>query len=234
MKALERYLCLLITILLYPAMSLGQSVKLPVSIDVESRRLAAVKVEWDGDDLKYTAPPQLDVIREYDPDPKVVRLRVIGYIKGSYELKAIACKGGKLSDFATCVVNVDSPQPGPGPTPPVPPTPDQLTNLVLEAMKYETDPERQKHRESLASLYRQGAGIANNLTITTWGQLFQTMQAASATLGVTGKIPKVQQVISAHLQANLPTDRNRALAAERAKASETFLKVAAALEAAKE
>jgi len=101
----------------------GQKVTLPPKIEVKPGRIASITVEWDGDDIRYTSSEDLDVFREYDPDPKKVRLRVIGYQTGKYRLVAIASKGGKLSDFATCVVQVgDAPPPVP-PTPPTPPDP---------------------------------------------------------------------------------------------------------------
>lgn len=108
----------------------GQTVSLPEKVEVKASRMGAVLLAWDGDDCRYTASAELDVFREYDPDPKKVRLRLIGYASGQYEIKAIACKGGKLSEFATCVVVVGDPTPpvppgpapGPGPSP-VPPGP---------------------------------------------------------------------------------------------------------------
>lgn len=108
---------------------LAQSVKLPPEVKVDKGRLAAVKIEWDGDDVKWIAPPELDVFREYDPDPKVVRLRLIGNKNGKFPLHALAAKGGKLSDPATCYIIVGDvpPDPGPGPKPPDPPVPPDPT-----------------------------------------------------------------------------------------------------------
>ena len=212
----------------------GQSVKLPETVKVEVGRLASVKIEYDGDEVKWTVAPQLDSFREYDPDAKVVRLRLIGYVRGSYEVKAVTCKDKKLSDFAVCVIVI-----GDGPTPPIPPVPpptppDQLTSLISEALRFETDADKVQLKNSLAALYRQGAVTANDLRILTWGQLFTTMQQDATARQVRGKLLKVQTVIAAHLNENLPNDPNRSLAAERAKAAEVFLKVAVALEAAKE
>jgi hypothetical protein len=117
-----------IVALLLAASAAAQSVKLPDAVTVAPGRLAAVAVEYDGDDVRWRVSSDLDVFREYDPDPRKIRLRVIGYAPGRYELSAVACKGGKLSDFAACVITVGSPAP---PPPPPPPTPSQKVAWVI-------------------------------------------------------------------------------------------------------
>ncbi len=114
-----RYIFSILIFLLASAAS-AQSVKLPAEIKVQPGRLASVLIEYDGDDVRWTTPPELDVFREYDPDAKKIRLRLIGYTAGKSYLHAVAAKGGKLSDFATCLIIVGEP-PDPGPKPPVPP-----------------------------------------------------------------------------------------------------------------
>src|SRR6266581_4727241 len=114
-----------IAALLLAAGASAQSVKLPDAVTVAPGRLAAVAVEFDGDDVRWRVSSDLDAFREYDPDPRKIRLRLIGYAPGRYELSAIACKGGKLSDFATCVITVGNP------TPPPPPPPAQKVAWVI-------------------------------------------------------------------------------------------------------
>ena len=215
----------------------AQTVKLPERVTAGVGRLAAIKVEYDGDDVRWTVPPALDAFREYDPDPKVVRLRVIGYMAGAYELKAITCKDKKLSDFAVCVVVIgDGPTPPVPPIPPVPPVPppDALTLKIVEAMRFETDGNKDDLRQIMAKFYRASAVLADDLAITTWGALFAAMGRSAEVYGIKGKLPKVQAVLGAFLSTELPTDPARALAGERDKAKSSFLKVAAALDAAKE
>ena len=211
----------------------AQTIKLPERVAVGVGRLAAIKIEYDGDDVKWTVPPTLDAFRVYDPDPKVVRLRVIGYSAGIHELKAITCKDKKLSDFAVCVVVV-----GEGPTPPPPgpnpPVPDALTLKLIEAMRFETDANKDDLRQIMAKFYRAAAVTADDATIATWGALYAAMQQSAFVYGIKGKLPKVQAVLGAYLSEALPTDPARALAGERDRAKASFLKVAAALDAAKE
>lgn len=111
----------LLAVVLAAAPAQAQTVTIDQRVVVPVGRLTTVKANYDGDDFKYTADPQLDVFREYDPDPKVVVIRAIGYKEGVYQIKAVTCKGSKLSEFAVCTVVVGSPKP-PDPTP-VPPTP---------------------------------------------------------------------------------------------------------------
>ena len=115
----------LVVALLLAAGASAQSVKLPEAITVAPGRLAAITVEYDGDDVRWRVSSDLDVFREYDPDPRKIRLRLIGYAPGRYELSAIACKGGKLSEFAACVITVGSP------VPPPPPPPSQKVAWVI-------------------------------------------------------------------------------------------------------
>jgi virulence-associated protein VagC len=96
----------------------AQSVRLPAELKVAPGRLAALTVEWEGEDVRWDVPADLDVFREYDPDPRKVRLRVIGYSPGAYRIVAVAAKAGKLSDFAACVVRVGGTEPKPPDKPP--------------------------------------------------------------------------------------------------------------------
>jgi hypothetical protein len=214
----------------------GQSLKLPAEIKGEPGTFITITPETDGKAVKFiTLDPGLSVFPSSLLKDSTIAVVLAGK-PGRYRVLAYTAKGDLPSEpVITTVVVGDAPGPGPGPGPTPPPTPpDQLTQQISEALRYETDPDKAKLKDTLAALYRQGATVANNLSVTTWGQLFSAMQQAASTLGVRGKLPKVQAVISAHLSATLPTDPQRALAAERAKASETFLRVAAALEAAKE
>lgn len=222
-------------LLLLPATLRAQSVKLPAEVKIAPGRLAAVKVEWDGDDVRWDVPEGLDCFREYDPDPRVVRLRMIGYTPGRYRLLAVAGKGGKLSEFGACVVVVgDAPPPGPGPLPPGPgPTPDDPLYGKLQAA-YAADASATKADDArkLAALYRQGAEIAGRADVTTWGHLFTVMADAARTLGVSDKLGAVQSALAAELSAKLPTERAKALDAPgRELAAVQFRRVATLLDA---
>ncbi len=223
-----RFTCLFLWALL-PSFATAQTVKMPERVAVGVGRLAAIKIEFDGDDVRWTVPPTIDAFREYDPDPRVVRLRLIAYNAGTYELKAITCKDKKLSEFAVCAVLVgEVPVP-----PPPPPTPDALTVKIIEALAFETDPDKLQLKGQLAKLYRASMVSTDIKMIETWGDLFTVMGQDAGIFGVKGKLPKVQAVIGAYLSNLLPTDPARSLAGERDKAKAAFAAVAAALDGAK-
>jgi hypothetical protein len=117
----------LLILLLLPLAGWGQQVKLPFELKVERGRLVQLAIEYDGDDVKWIMPRELDAFREYDPDPKKIRLRILAPAAtkdGTYDLIAIAVKAGKLSEFARCSLVVgDGPKPPDPPVPPVPPDP---------------------------------------------------------------------------------------------------------------
>lgn len=113
----------LLLLLACPLSAFCQTVTMPQTVPVAINRLAVVEMTYDGDDFKYTVPPELDAFREYTSDPKQVRLRVIGYQAGMHRIVAVTCKGAKLSEFGSSLVIVGTSPPGPGPLPPLPPTP---------------------------------------------------------------------------------------------------------------
>lgn len=207
----------------------AQRVSLPPELKIEPGRMGAIKVEWEGDDVKWVASPSVDVFREFDPDSKIVRLRIIGYERGTAEVLAVACKGGKLSDIAVCRIVV-----GATPVPPPGPTPDEpLAKAIREAFALETGTDRLRQARTLGSIYRAGAETAKLERVTTWLQLFEIMRDAAAIEGLADKLPKVRAAIAAHLSALLPVDPAAPLT-DRAVASRAFLAVALALEALKE
>lgn len=113
-----------LTLLLCASFARGQTVTLPAEVKVPVGRLAAVPIAFDGDDVRWDVPPELDCFREYDPDPKKIRLRLLGYQPGKFRLLAVSAKGGKLSEFAACVVIVGDPLPVVTPNPKPTPKPD--------------------------------------------------------------------------------------------------------------
>jgi hypothetical protein len=93
----------------------------PAEINVPTGRLASVPIVLDADESDYVIlGANVDGLREYDPDPKKLRLRVIGYEPGVAWIVVSSQKGGKLQGVYTCKVIVGG---GPLPPGPLPPTP---------------------------------------------------------------------------------------------------------------
>lgn len=120
----------LLLVALLAQASFAQSVTMPQSVPVSIGRLASVTMRYDGEDFAYDVPPELDAFREYGTTPNEVKLRVIGYVNGTFRITAVTCKGGKLSPFQSCLVLVGGiapPVPVPPNPTPVPPTPPDPT-----------------------------------------------------------------------------------------------------------
>jgi hypothetical protein len=190
-------------------------------------------VVWSGEDCAWTASPELDVFREYTSDPKVVRLRVIGYKAGLYRLEAIACLGGKLSPFSTCTVVVgDVPAPGPRPPEPTPPQPQPADPILADYQAaYAKEPnaagERAVFRTGLEATYRFGTTAAHDAGLGDWGALFAAVQAEAKRQGSSGELLHVQAVSKKHFLYQLPTEPTTKLdSAGRALAADLFGKCA--------
>lgn len=111
------------------------AITIPDKIDCKTGRLASVKIVSAAKDTRWVISPseEIDVFREYDPDPSVIRLRFVPLVDGSYYLTVGGALGDKES-LKTCTLiatggSPPNPPPTPvppvppGPTPPVPPTP---------------------------------------------------------------------------------------------------------------
>jgi hypothetical protein len=111
----------LLCALLFAIPAAGQG-RGPAEVTVPVGRLASVPVTVDADEADYLIlGADCDGLREYDPDPKRLRLRVIGYSPGVAFVVVTAQKGGKL--LLATVVKVTFLGTGPTPTPPGPTPP---------------------------------------------------------------------------------------------------------------
>lgn len=205
----------------------------PAEVRVKPGRLASVVIQHDGDDVKWMGSEELDQFREYDPDPKKIRLRILaGDKKGKYRLTAISCKEGKLSDFYHCDIIVDD-KPGPGPGPEPEPEPnDPLHQPLLAAFYAENAADKADIKSRLADFYEEAASAAKDQTYKTWGALFGAMKSASQSpsVNVFGKLTAVQKVLQEEMGKVLPADGTRALdAAGRETAANLFLRFAKVL-----
>jgi hypothetical protein len=213
----------------------AQSVTLPEKVELKPGRLVAVTVTYDGDDLSWQAPAEFDAFREYDPDPKKIRLRLFAPPEtkpGEYRFLAVTCKGGKLSPFAVCIVTVPGP-PAPPPPPPPPPEPTDPLYLSLKAA-WQAEPAatRAVLRDRLAAIYEVAVGYVTAPRDKTQGELIARVKdAAKAQVGDPATVlPVLRQAIAAYLKANLVTDPAAPIDPRSAAA---FSAVAKALEALK-
>lgn len=125
MRASCTAVCALLLSLAQPSMA---EVKGPREVAVPVGRLATVPLTVDGDESDYQIlGTEVDAFREYTPDPKQIKLRVIGYQPGTAYVVVASQKGGKLQPLFTVTLTVTgtapvppTPPPGPTPNPPVP------------------------------------------------------------------------------------------------------------------
>lgn len=130
---MSKTLSAVVVLLLLAAHSAAQ-IKGPQEVTVAVGRLASVPLAVDGDESDYQVlGSDVDAFREYTPDPKQIRLRLIGYAPGTSYVVVASTKGGKLQPLFTVKVTVT----GSGPTPPGPgPTPDPVPPLDPLAAKF--------------------------------------------------------------------------------------------------
>jgi hypothetical protein len=101
----------------------SQTIDLPAKIEARTGRLASVTIKSTAKDLQYLAVPsdQMDILREFDPDPAVLRLRFLPYADGQYTLIVVGALGDRAK-IASCTITAKGLLPPP-PIPPVPPDP---------------------------------------------------------------------------------------------------------------
>lgn len=203
----------------------AQSVKLPTEVKAQVGRMAAVRIEYDGDDVRWFVSPELDVFREYSADPKDVRLRVLGYTRGQFQVIAISAKGGKLSDFAVCAVTIGDPlppvpppaPPGP-PVPPNPPTPppapvDPVADRLRGALG--RDPEdaaaKAKAAQTLGAFYSAMSGHVKDPKVGTVGDLLADYRAAIPSILGPGVVANLRKQIAVEISGVVGDDPTRAI-----------------------
>ncbi len=116
----------LFTILLLTSSASGQTLTLPASATVAVNSQLDITAVSDCEDIRWIAPenPGLVVMEYGRHGGKATDVTVIGLVPGSYRLRAIGAKAGKLSQIALTIITVPGAPPTPTPTPiPDGPTP---------------------------------------------------------------------------------------------------------------
>ena len=220
-----------VLVLCVGSLACGQT-KGPQEITVPVGRLASVPITLDADESDYVIlGSNVDGLREYDPDPRKLRLRVIGYEPGVAYIVVSSQKGGKLQPVYTCVVRVGG-GPGPAPVPPVPPVPppEPLTPLA-KSIKEAAQADGFTKLKEFADGFRTCDALINRATTVAELQASTTASLASA-VGTEwrGKAPTLKAILSKELSV-LP--ETGALTPDvKAMASGVFLSLAKAFEGA--
>jgi len=192
----------LIAILLLQGISFGQTISIEDKVEVKNGRMASVTIKSDGKATNYVALPNdnLDIFREYDPDPTVIKLRLLSYTNGTYYIVANTTLNDKITT-KTCVVQVGGPAPVPVPPDikpiPVPPGPDaQLLKNLKAVYAADSSSDKETELEALIALYEQGSTfVKTRADLKTYGQVWTAFSEVAKTLGCSKKLIAVQQLI---------------------------------------
>ena len=234
-----------------PAVSAADNpyVKLPATVAARPGRLTVLHAETNGKTVRWVSLSEGADVLPYLANSAIFSAP----LAGRYQVLAYTALDDTPSDPATTTIVVaEGPPAPPGPTPPepvppvppapVPPAPpppapvDPFVAALQRAYTAEADTQKAARKTNLAALYRQGAKVALDPAVTTWGQLFDAMDRAakSPAVDVAGKLAGMQGVIGAELQKQLSTDRAQPLnTGGRALAEKQFDRVAQALEQVK-
>ena len=174
----------------------AQTISMEDKVVTQSGRMASITIQSDGDATTWliVPPTNVDVFREYDPNPNVIKLRLLSYTNGSYYIVASSTSNKKVSQ-KTCLVLVGTPDPTP-----VPPTPEpesQLLKNLKAVYAADSDTDKANQLEALIALYDQGSVFTKTRSdLKTYGQLWKAFSDVSVTLGCHGKLKGVQQLIA--------------------------------------
>lgn len=225
----------LIALLLCSTIASAQTV--PDKVVTQAGRMAGITITTDGDDLAWTvAPPtNVDVFREYDPNPNVIKLRILSYSNGVYYIVVSQTKDKKITQKVCTVIVGTAPDPVPGPDP-IPNVDAQLIKNLKAVYAADSSPTKADELDALIALYEQGAVFTNTRKdLTTYGQLWKAFTDVATTLGCHGKLKAVQQVIANEMvTAGIPTSAaDGGTAIDRAKLVPILQKVATLLKQVK-
>jgi len=205
-KTVKRFLSL-IAIFLLPCGLFGQSVTMEDKVVTQAGRMASVTIKSDGKATNWVVvpPENIDIFREYDPDPGVIKLRLLSYSNGTFFIVANTTLNDKLAT-KTCVVQVGV-APPPIPVPPGPPVPPDVDAQLIRNLKavYAADssPNKEHELEALTALYDQGAVfVKTRADLKTYGQVWDSFAQVAKTLGCSQKLLAVQQLIRNEMQTN--------------------------------
>jgi hypothetical protein len=233
--ACSRWTTACIALMIFTINAQCQTVKVPKQLDATVNRIITLNVEYEGDDIKWTYNEQsIAVFREYDPDAKKIVLKILPYVNNqTVQIKFIACKDKKLSDFATTDVVIGaSPGPNPGPTP------DPIENPLVKAFQIayskETDTTKAELLKALTAVYEQTVEVIDKPEITTWGTLKRTVTAYQVKVNTSGKLQNIQVVTRDFVKDKFSDDEDKVMTVDDKKlAKDSFTKLAAALKQVK-
>lgn len=191
-----------ITLLSY-GWAFGQSITIEDKIVTKAGRMASVTIKSDGKATAYTVVPAegVDIFREYDPDPVIIKLRLLSYTNGTYYIVASTTLNDKIAT-KTCVIQVGEPDPIIPPDP-KPPVNAQLIKNLKAVYAADSSINKSLELKGLTALYEQGAiFVQTRPDLKTYGQVWGSFEEVAKTLGCSKKLIAIQQLIQNELTLN--------------------------------
>jgi hypothetical protein len=192
-------------------------VVIPPAVNIPTGRLGSVLIQSNGPIVRYWSDSRgVDVFREYDPDPRIIRLRILGYQPGVFKMIAYTAIADMPSEPAVCTVMVgDGPgpnpvPPGPNPVPPgpvPPPTPnDPLWSTLAAQFGADQSPNKKEQAKQLAAVYRQAVAVTiNDASLKTINDFYRVVRDAAAQLVPLPALQPIRETIANELNAQIGT-----------------------------
>ena len=200
-------------------LSLGQAPEPPKvtvipKVTVQACRLLKLTAETNGKQLRWVAPPSVDLIVSESG-----KWAVFQSLKaGSFQVFVYTALGDIPSEPAIITITVlDEPAPTP-PTPPTPPdvpaddvTKDQLYLKLLPVYAADSDPNKADHKKKLIIVYQQAIGLFGNYKFGTISDFIAQVHIISAQYLAPTAAKAMRTSIGEDLNSSLPTDPNTKL-----------------------
>lgn len=227
----------LIVMMLAACCALAGPIRGPSEVKVDVGRLAAVPLEFDGDEIEYAilGGDFFGGFREFS-DPKTFRFQLLGYTPGTGYIVVGTVKAGKLQPLFQVKVIVGGGQPVPPtpPTPPAPPVPDDPEIPTLALTLKNAAANDAWHPAKLKAVAKGYRDAADAISPATMAEVLKVLKGKMGdALNKEDVSPSVYTILKERMDAALPrTGGTQMDAAAIAKARTLFMKLAAALERA--
>lgn len=232
-------LCLLLCAFGLALPSAFGQITLPKSVETSLGKILQVTATTPAKTILWsTSNPNLQLIPPHLLKDSKTAI-VLSIHPGKYKLFAfVDSEPGKATSAAWCWIIIGEPGSDPVIPPPSPPTPDPdpprptdpLISKLQATYGADASPDKKQTLGNLIAFYESAAKTADNAAITSWGNLFRTMTAASKSLGTWGKLQATQGVIAEVLRKELPDKSSASWNGDsRRLARQTFLRIAKAL-----
>lgn len=220
-----------LALLMFASVSFGQAISLPDKVQAKPGFFVlrpvtkGAVVRWHVPDVYGVSKVPSEIIQ----DPKILVLLIDSQVKAkSITVFAWTAIDGVPSEAAVCQLYFGDAPPGPDPGPGPEPEPGPLSELAKK-FKAAFDGDKETLGK-LVSFYKQAEKETADTSIKTVGQFFTVLKTASNTMLPADKCKNLRQVISEHLNANLPKTPTTEFAGVRTQFATVMRSVASALE----